>query len=279
MKEKLLTLLEFQPQETHTKLQAFILEFVAFGYKNAMACVFPAFIFLVLALSTVINLGPLPRYDFLLFACIAMQALMYFTSMETKDELLVICLFHFLGVSMEIFKVNMGSWSYPEFAWTKVYGVPLYSGFMYASVASFMCQAWRRFNMDVTNWPNRWLALLLGVGIYLNFFTHHFIVDIRWHLAFAVLVFFWKSKVVYNNNGTERKMPLVLAFLLIGIFIWFAENIATFFGAWKYAYQHTDWQIVSYQKISSWGLLVIVSFIIVAELKFAKKYKNLPSVE
>lgn len=278
MREKLLTLLQFTSNASHSKSEAFLLEFIAFGYKNAMACIFPAFIFLMLALSTMIDLGPLPRYDFLLLTCIAMQALMYFTGLETKDELLVITLFHFLGVSMEIFKVNMGSWSYPEFAWAKVYGVPLYSGFMYASVASFMCQAWRRFSMNVPNWPNRWLALFLGIGVYLNFFTHHFIIDVRWVLALGVLVAFRKTKVVYNNNGTDRKMPLVLAFMLIGLFIWIAENIATFFGAWKYAYQHTDWQIVSYQKISSWGLLVIVSFIIVAELKFAKQNNNLPSI-
>lgn len=239
-----------------------------------MSCFFPVVIFCLLALSNLIKNPIIPRYDFLLAACIIVQLLMYFTKMETKDELLVITLFHLLGITMEIFKVNMGSWSYPEFAYSKIAGVPLYSGFMYASVASFMCQAWRRFDMGIPHWPNRLLAFTLGISIYLNFFTHHFIPDVRWVLAITVLVAFRKTQIRYNNNGMVRKMPLVLAFVLIGLFIWFAENIATFFGAWKYAYQHGDWHMVSYQKISSWGLLVIVSFIIVAELKFVKQNKK-----
>ena len=32
-------------------------------------------------------------------------------------------------------------------------------------------------------------------------------------------------------------MPLVLSFVLIGFFIWIAENIATFFSAWEYPNQ------------------------------------------
>ena len=70
------------------------------------------------------------------------------------------------------------------------------------------------------------------------------------------------------------RMPVVISFLLIGFFIWLAENIATLLGAWKYAYQHQSWQMVSYQKISSWGFLVIVSYIIVAELKLLKTIKT-----
>lgn len=66
-------------------------------------------------------------------------------------------------------------------------------------------------------------------------------------------------------------MPVILSFLLIGFFIWLAENIATRLGAWKYAYQHKTWAMVNYQKISSWAFLVIVSFIIITELKLLKK--------
>jgi uncharacterized membrane protein YoaT (DUF817 family) len=59
--------------------------------------------------------------------------------------------------------------------------------------------------------------------------------------------------------------------MLIGFFIWLAENVATRLGAWRYAYQHHAWVVVNYQKISSWTFLVIVSFIIVAELKLLKE--------
>lgn len=271
LKESMAALLQFERRADHSPLEAFINELLAFGYKNALSCLFPVFIFAMLALSNLVENPVIPRYDFMLLACLVMQAILYFSRMETKDELLVITLFHFLGITMEIFKVSKGSWSYPDFAWTKIAGVPLYSGFMYASVASFMCQAWRRFSMQIRDWPNPWLAFGLGAGIYLNFFTHHYLPDMRWWLALAVVVSFWKTSVLYDNNGVVRKMPVVLAFLLIGLFIWLAENIATFFGAWKYAYQHANWQMVSFHKISSWALLVIVSFIIVAELKFVKE--------
>jgi uncharacterized membrane protein YoaT (DUF817 family) len=271
MKKSIASLLQFERRAEQTGFQAFATELLAFGYKNAMACLFPVFIFAMLAVSNFFPKLFIPRYDFMLLACLLMQAVMYFSRLETKDELLVITLFHLLGLTMEIFKVGKGSWSYPDFAWTKIAGVPLYSGFMYASVASFMCQAWRRFSMQIERWPNPWLAFGLGAGIYLNFFTHHYLPDVRWWLALAVAVSFRKTLVLFNNNGIVRRMPLVLAFVLIGLFIWFAENIATFFGAWKYAYQHADWQLVSFHKISSWGLLVIVSFIIVAELKFVKE--------
>ncbi len=64
-----------------------------------------------------------------------MQWIMYKTGLETKDELKVITAFHLIGLLLEIYKVHFGSWSYPEEAYSKIFGVPLYSGFMHASVA------------------------------------------------------------------------------------------------------------------------------------------------
>jgi uncharacterized membrane protein YoaT (DUF817 family) len=205
--------------------------------------------------------------------CIGMQAIMYFTKVETKDELLVITLFHLLGLVMEIFKVHAGSWSYPEESYTKVLGVPLYSGFMYASVASYICQAWRRFDLKITGWPGDVPALLVSGIIYLNFFTHHFIYDLRYVLILALIIVFFRTKVFYTPQRVIRKMPLVLSFLLIAFFVWIAENVATFFGAWKYAYQHDNWHMVSSGKITSWFLLIVISVIIVIELKFIKERK------
>jgi uncharacterized membrane protein YoaT (DUF817 family) len=127
-------------------------ELIRFGGKNARACVFPVFIFAALALSQTLPL-PMARYDFLLLACLAMQGFMLATGLETRDELKVITLFHLLGLALELFKVHAGSWSYPEDAVFKVGGVPLYSGFMYASVASYMIQAWRLFGLRFLRWP------------------------------------------------------------------------------------------------------------------------------
>ncbi len=65
-------------------------------------------------------------------------------------------------------------------------------------------------------------------------------------------------------------MPLVVSFLFIGFFVWIAENLSTYLGAWTYPGQAGGWEVVSLQKISSWCLLVIVSFVIVADLKHAR---------
>ncbi|ARD48356.1 DUF817 domain-containing protein [Sporosarcina sp. P33] len=242
-----------------------------FGWQQALSCIFPVIIFGSLALTQVIPLPFLPRYDWLLLIFIAVQWRMLKSGLETRDELKVITLFHILGLTLEIFKVHMGSWSYPEEGYFKILDVPLYSGFMYASVASYLCQAWRRLDVSLIQWPRLWAVGPLAAAIYANFFTHHYWIDVRWWLSALVLLLFWRSSVSYEVNGTRYRMPLTLAFALIGFFVWIAENIATFFGAWTYPNQSAAWHVVGIGKLSSWLLLVIVSFLIVAVLKQIKK--------
>ncbi len=245
-----------------------------FGIEQALSCIFPVIIFVTLALSKIITIPGLARYDFILIICLIAQVMMVWTRLETKDELKVICVFHLIGLGLELYKVNMGSWSYPEEALSKIGGVPLYSGFMYASVASYICQAWRRFDLSIANWPHPVFAFGLSVLIYLNFFTHHYIVDLRWYLTALLFIVFWKTWVSYKVGNRIYRMPMILSFLLIGWFIWIAENISTFLGAWKYPDQEHKWQIVHLGKISSWFLLVVISVIIVAQLKAVKQSKE-----
>lgn len=247
-----------------------IKQLVRFGWQQALSCVFPVVIFASLAITQVIPLPFLPRYDWLLVICILMQWWMLRSGLETRDELKVITLFHLIGLALEIFKVHMGSWSYPEEGYSKIFGVPLYSGFMYASVASYLCQAWRRLNVELIDWPPFWAVVSLAAAIYLNFFSHHYWIDIRWWLSAIVIILFWKSWVRYEVGEKRYRMPIALSFVLIGFFIWVAENIATFFGAWEYPNQTEAWSIVHLGKVSSWLLLVIVSFLIVATLKRVK---------
>lgn len=241
-----------------------------FGYHQAMSCVFPVAIFLTLSLSQMIDVPLLHRYDAILLTLLAVQYLMYRGGLETRDELKVICVFHLIGLLLEVYKVRMGSWSYPEPGYTKLLGVPLYSGFMYASVASYMCQVWRKLKMDMTGWPGLASTGLLGGAIYLNFFTHHYVPDVRWWLTALVLIVFRRTWILYRVRGVTYRMPLTMAFAIVGFFIWLAENIATFFKAWKYPDQQHGWQMVGFGKISSWFLLVIISVIIVAQLKHVK---------
>lgn len=253
-----------------TPLKRYAKEFLAFGIKEFMACLFPAFIFCMLLFSKLVAIPFIPRYDFLLISCLAMQGFMYWKKLETGSELLVITLFHLMGILLEIFKVHWGSWTYSEVAYTKVWNVPLYSGFMYASVGSYICQAWRWFDLKVIHWPPTWQAVLVSALIYINFFSHHYLFDFRWIITALLLVVFQKTKVQFNTNNTIRKMPLVHSFFLIGFFIWIAENLATFLGAWKYASQHDGWKMVELGKISSWFLLIVLSIVIVTQLKLVK---------
>lgn len=252
----------------------FIRQLFIFGYKQALCCLFPVAIFVILALSKQVSVPGIYRYDFILILCLLMQVIMVAAKLESIDELKVITLFHIIGLGLELFKVHMGSWVYPEDAYTKIAGVPLYSGFMYASVASYLCQAWHRFDLKFYNWPKNYISFTLAAVIYFNFFTHHFTIDLRWAIITSLFVIFRKTYVTYNVNGTAYKMNIILSFLLIGFFIWIAENVSTYFGAWQYPNQSREWNLVHPGKITSWFLLVIISIIIVANLKLIKYGKQ-----
>jgi uncharacterized membrane protein YoaT (DUF817 family) len=245
-------------------------QLIFFTEQEALSCIFPVSIFATLAVTQMVHIPGLPRYDLILLTCLLIQAVMYFSGLETLDEIKVISLFHVFGLALEVFKVHHGSWAYPETAYTKVLGVPLYSGFLYASVASYMCQAWRRLDLRLLNWPRGRLIWLFAIAIYLNFFTEQWIPDVRFVLMLLVLVLFWNSKVRYTVAGVNHFMRLPLSFLLIGFFVWLAENISTFFNAYRYPNQEQGWAFVHTSKITSWFLLVIISFICVAWLKHFK---------
>lgn len=251
------------------KAAAYLSEFLAFGTKEAASCVFAGSFLFLLAISSHVRIPGLARYDFLFLSAIAIQVVLVVTRLENWREVAVLSLFHLIGMGLELFKTSpsIRSWSYPEHAFFHLRTVPLYSGFMYASVASYIMQAWRRLNVRMAGFPNFWMAVSLSGLIYANFFTDHYLPDIRWFLSAAVLALFWKTRVHFTSLRVERKMPLVLSFVLTGFFIWIAENIGTFFGAWVYPNQARKWAIVGPAKISSWTLLVIISFIIVASLK------------
>ncbi len=239
-------------------------QFADFARQQALSCAFPAGVFACLAVGKAVSVPSVPRYDLVLILCVALQWAVLQTGLETREEARASFVFHGCGLLLELYKVRVGSWSYPGFAYSKVADVPLYSGFMYASVAGYMHQAWRRLRLDLTPWPDvRWMVGV-AAAVYLNFFTHHFTVDLRWVLAAAVLIVFGRSMVGFTVAGVRRRMPICLSFLLIGLFVWLAENIATGLGAWAYPHQRGGWALVHPSKLGSWSLLVIVTFVVVA---------------
>lgn len=256
----------------------FAVEFLYFGIKQVRACLFVGLFFTAVFSVPREGLWGIPRYDILLIIAVLIQVWMVWTKLETLDELKAISLFHVVGFALEVFKTSSGikSWAYPDFAYTKLMGVPLFSGFMYAAIGSYMIQAWRLFHLRVQHHPPYWMAGLIASLIYANFFTHHYIGDYRWYLAACALGLYARSYVVFRPFDRDRNMPLLAAFILIGFFIWLAENISTFFGIWKYPNQLGAWSVVHVGKWSSWSLLVIMTFTIVVNLKHIKKRIHVP---
>ena len=258
----------------HARLMPYITELILFGIKEARACVFAGLFFAILFLSNHIPLFGLHRYDFLFLAALVLQIILYLAKIETWDEIKTIFLFHIVGTALELFKTHpdVGSWSYPEEAFFKIATVPLFSGFMYAAVGSYIAQAWRLLDLELKDFPPYSWSVALGIVIYLNFFTNHFIQDLRYLLIPIVFVLYFRARVYFTaREGTRRWMPMNIGFLLTAFFIWIAENVSTFWGAWQYPDQVHVWNVVSLNKITSWFLLVIISFIIVAYLKHYKK--------
>ncbi len=256
----------------------FAAEFLYFGIKQARACLFAGLFFAAVFSVPRAGFSGLSRYDVLLVIALGIQAWMVWTKLETIDEFKVICLFHIVGFVLEVFKTSSGinSWTYPDFAYSKVLGVPLFSGFMYAAVGSYIIQAWRLFDLRVRHHPPYWMAALVAGTIYINFFTHHYFDDYRWYITACTLGLYARTTVVFQPLDRERTMPLLLSFLLIGFFIWLAENISTFFGIWKYPNQLSAWSVVHVGKWSSWSLLVIMTFTITANLKHIKDCIHVP---
>jgi uncharacterized membrane protein YoaT (DUF817 family) len=255
-----------------------LVELVYFGVKSARACVFVGLFFAAMFAVPRAGIAGIPRYDVLLLVALAIQAWMLWTKLETFDEVKAVTLFHVIGFALEVFKTSNGikSWSYPDFAYTKLFGVPLFAGFMYAGIGSYMIQAWRLFDLRIRHHPPYWMAATIAILIYANFFTHHFIGDYRWYLAACALGLYARSVVVFRPFDTDRHMPLLLSFILIGFFIWLAENIGTFFGVWRYPNQLGAWSMVHVGKWSAWSLLVVMTFTIIANLKHFKASIHVP---
>jgi uncharacterized membrane protein YoaT (DUF817 family) len=258
--------------------RGWFLEFLVFGFKQGWACLFGA-LMLGLLLGTHLfwpESAPIHRYDAITIGAVSIQLAMLAFRLETPKEAIVILIFHIVGTVMELFKTAAGSWQYPEGSLLHIGAVPLFSGFMYAAVGSYIIQAWRLFDLRIRHHPPYWMANLMALAIYANFFTHHYIGDFRWYLGACILGLYARTTVLFRPLDRDRSMPLLLAFVLIGFFIWLAENIATFYGIWSYPHQMGAWATVHLGKWSSWSLLAIMSFTIVAGLKHIKAAIHIP---
>ncbi|MBH0113136.1 DUF817 domain-containing protein [Novosphingobium sp. YJ-S2-02] len=246
--------------------RAWLYEFLLFGFKQGWACLFGG---LMLALLLATHLfypegAALARYDFLTLAALTIQLGMLALRLETLDEAKVILAFHLVGTVMELFKTAVGSWEYPGDAVLRIGAVPLFSGFMYAAVGSYIARIWRIFDFRFTAYPPRWATLVLAIAVYVNFFAHHWLPDVRIALFAALALVFARTRIWFRVWREDRWMPLLLGWFLVALFIWLAENLGTFAQAWTYPDQRAGWSMVHFGKLGAWYLLMYISFVLVA---------------
>ncbi|HTV15605.1 MAG TPA: DUF817 domain-containing protein [Acidobacteriaceae bacterium] len=240
-------------------------EFGLFVFKQGWACLFGATILALILLTRWLwpPQAALARYDFLFLAAVTVQVTLLLTRMESVREAKVILVFHVVGTCMELFKTSVGSWTYPERSFFHVGHVPLFSGFMYASVGSYLARVTRIVDMRYTRYPARWTTAVVAALIYANFFTHHFLPDIRAGLFAALAVLYGRTWVYFRPYQKWRRMPLLAGFCLVALFIWCAENIGTFAAVWVYPQQRHGWHMVGVGKFGAWLLLMVISFVLV----------------
>ena len=255
--------------ERRGRSAALAYEVLRCGVKQAWACLFGGALLALIAASRLWYPGgaALSRYDALVLACLALQALLLAAGLETLAEAGGILVFHAVGTAMELFKTSVGSWSYPEASRLRIGGVPLFTGFMYAAVGSYIARAWRVFDLRFTHHPGLPVLAVFCLAIYANFFSDHWGLDLRWALIGVAVVLFRRTRVHFKVRRVDRRMPLLLGLLLVALFIWFGENIATAAGAWLYPAQQHGWRPVGPAKLASWFLLMLISYTLVAGLE------------
>jgi len=245
---------------------AALYEFLRFGLKEAWACLFGGAMVVLLVATHLYwpPTSPLARSDALFLGALAIQIAMLALRLETLGEAKVILAYHVIGTIMEVFKTDVGSWVYVGSAFFRIGGVPLFSGFMYASIGSYIARCWRLFDFRFTGHPPLCQLALLAAAIYANFYTHHYVVDLRIALFAATAFLFRSTWIHYRIWRTHRRMPLLAGFACVAVFIWIAENIGTATATWIYPHQHAVWSLVRAGKLGSWFLLLIVSYALVA---------------
>ena len=247
--------------------RARLVEVGVFVLKQAWACLFGASLLVVIVAVRLwypddASLAP---NDFLTLAAIAIQVIMVATRLETGRELWVIVLFHVTGTAMELFKTDMGSWMYAADGVLRIGGVPAVQRIhvrrrrlvhgarlpalrprLHPLSATLAHRDRRRGDLRELLHPPLDLGPALGAGRSPS--------SLLWART-TMYVRVWRKVI---------RMPLLAAFGGVAVFIYLAENIATWAGAWAYPDQLDGWHPVSITKLVSWFLLMIISVVLVA---------------
>jgi uncharacterized membrane protein YoaT (DUF817 family) len=248
-------------------MKGFFIELWYFFLASVRASYFGAFLLTIFLLTEIVTVPFVSRFDFIFLAAVGFQVCALLFGFEKPREFFVIIIFHVLATGMELFKTHpsVGSWMYPAVAGSvfALNTVPLFSGFLYSAIGSYISRAFQFLNLTYERFPAYYHTWILAALIYINFFTHHFFYDIRYFLFAYVFVIFFKTTVRFQVYKKERRMPFLLTVFLTAFFVWIAENVGTVTRVWLYPSQIEEWHLVSFGKMGSWFLLLILSFALV----------------
>ena len=186
----------------------------------------------------------LARNDFLTIMAVLIQAGMLAFRLESWEEAKVILAFHVTGTIMEQFKTQAGSWNYADGGYLHIGMVPLYSGFMYAAVGSYIARVWRIFasaSTRIRRVGRRLRSRLRSTSTSLRTIgcpiSGSGCLQLRCCCSGAP-AFISRRSAPTLDAAVARLVPR-------GGLIWFAENIGTFAHAWSYPNQRHGWELVS----------------------------------
>lgn len=239
----------------------------AFTLRQAQAALFAISLLCLIVVTSLVwpADAPIARYDFLLLGALVIQAALLAFRLETRDEAVAILVFHVVGTAMEVYKTEFGSWAYPEPGVAKLFDVPLFTGFMYSAVGSYIARAWRLFDLRFERHPPLAWAAALALAAYVNFYTHHFAPDVRYVLFGASVLLFGRCVASAEvAPGVRWRLPMLGVFLGVAGLLWIAENIGSWSGTWAYSTQLDDWRPVAARIFGSWFLLIMLSYVLVA---------------
>src|SRR3989344_6878880 len=158
-------------------MRTFVIELWYFFIANLRASYFGIFLLSIFLLTKIVTIPMISRYDFIFLAAVGFQIYMLIFRFERPKEFFVIILFHILATGMELFKTHptIGSWAYPDI-WSAIFvlgTVPLFTGFLYSAVGSYISRAFTFLKLSYGHFPAYFHLWILAALIYLNFFTHH----------------------------------------------------------------------------------------------------------
>ena len=142
--------------------------------------------------------------------------------------------------------------------------MPLFSGFMYAAVGSYIARVSRIFDFRSLHYPPVWATVPAGRR-HLRQLLHP---SLRLGSALAAVcgnrpAVLATCEVHYQVFRFRHRMNMLLGFFLVALFIWFAENIGTLAAPGSIPTRSRAGHMVSLGKFGSWYLLMIISFVLV----------------